>query len=124
MTWKRVCKASDVAENTLKKFTVDDVPLLVVNYGAGFRAMPPVCPHMEEPLEESGVVASCVLTCTKHLWAWNLETLALEGTETEKPLQTYPVKVENGDVFAFVEKEIVYEFDEEDGTEDDDFFKN
>ena len=125
MAWKRVCKTSDVGENALKKFDVEGVPLIIVNYGKGFRAMPPVCPHMEEPLEESGVVAGCVLTCTKHLWAWDLETLGLQG-EAEKPLQTYQVKVENGEVFAFVDKEIVYDFEDEDedDMENDDFFKN
>ena len=125
MAWKRVCKTSDVGENSLKKFDVEGVSLIIVNYGKGFRAMPPVCPHMEEPLEESGVIAGCVLTCTKHLWAWDLESLALQG-EAEKPLQTYQVKVENGEVFAFVDKEIVYDFEDEDedDMENDDFFKN
>ena len=42
MTWKRVCKVTDVPENTLKKFTVDKVTLLIANYGGGFRAIPPL----------------------------------------------------------------------------------
>ena len=40
---------------------------------SGFRAIPPLCPHMEEPLEESGIIANCALTCTKHLWSWDLQ---------------------------------------------------
>lgn len=123
MTWKRVCKLSDVPENSIKKFTVSGVPLIVVNYGNGLRALPPICPHMEEPLEESGVIANCVLTCTKHLWAWNLASMARQG-ETEKDLQTYEVKQENGDVYAFVEQEIVYDFDDEDDMDDDFFSKS
>ncbi|MFV0367741.1 MAG: Rieske 2Fe-2S domain-containing protein [Hyphomicrobiaceae bacterium] len=124
MSWTKVCKASDVAPNTLKKFWIGGgvIPILVANYGDGFAAMPPVCPHMEEPLEESGVVANCVLTCTKHLWAWDLRTLEQQGTETEKDLKTYKCKEENGEVFAFVEEEIVYEFDDEDDMDDDSFF--
>src|SRR5207244_11289787 len=88
MTWKRVCKVTDVPENTLKKFTVDKVTLLIANYGGGFRAIPPLCPHMQEPLEESGVIANCALTCTKHLWSWDLSSLDMLG-ETERPLQSY-----------------------------------
>ncbi len=95
MTWKRICEAAEVPENSVKKFDVDGIALVVVNYGAGFRAIPPICPHMEEPLAESGVVARCILTCTKHLWAWNLRTLEMQG-ETERPLKTYEVKQENG----------------------------
>lgn len=122
MAWKRVCKTTDVPDNTLKKFWVEGIPLVIANYGSGFRALPPVCPHMEEPLEDSGIISSCVLTCTKHLWAWNLSSLEKQG-ETEKPLQTYETKVENGEVLAFVDKEIVYEFEDEDDMDDDAFFK-
>ncbi len=121
MSWKRVCRVIDVPENNLKKFTVDGVTLVVANYGSGFRAIPPLCPHMEEPLEESGVISECVLTCTKHLWSWDLSSLDMLG-ETERPLQTYEVKLENGDILAFIDKELVYEFEDADDMEDDDFF--
>ena len=119
MSWKRVCKVTDVPENGLKMFTVDGVALVITNYGSGFRAIPPLCPHMEEPLEESGVIADCALTCTKHLWSWDLSSLAMLG-ETERPLKTYEIKLENDDVLAFIDKELVYEF--EDDMADDDFF--
>jgi toluene monooxygenase system ferredoxin subunit len=102
-------------------FTVDGVALVIANYGSGFRAIPPLCPHMEEPLEESGVIADCALTCTKHLWSWDLSSLAMLG-ETERPLKTYEVKLENDDVLAFIDKELVYEFEDEDDMADDDFF--
>jgi toluene monooxygenase system ferredoxin subunit len=121
MTWKRICRATDVPENSVKKFTVDGVTLVLANYGSGFRAIPPLCPHMAEPLAESGVIANCTLTCTKHLWSWDLRSLDLLG-ETERPLKTYEVKLENGDVHAFIDKELVYEFEDEDDMQDDDFF--
>lgn len=121
MSWKYLCDVSDVAANTVKLVDANGTRIVVVNYGEGFRAMPPVCPHMEEPLEESGVIANCVLTCTKHLWAWNLETLDMLG-ETEKPLKTYPVKEQDGRLLAFVEQEITYDFDDEEDDMADDFF--
>ena len=123
MTWRRICKSSEVTENSVRKFDVDGISILVVNYGAGFRAIPPVCPHMEEPLEQSAVVARCVLTCTKHLWAWNLSTLEMQG-ETERPLKTYEIQEDNGDLFARVEDELVYDFEVEDDMEDDFFSKS
>lgn len=121
MTWKRMCEAGEVAENSIRKFDVDGVPILLVNYGTGYRAIPPVCPHMEEPLDESGVVARCVLTCTKHLWAWRLDTLEMQG-ETEKPLKFYETKEEGGAILVNIEGGLTYDFDDE-GAEDDDFFK-
>lgn len=121
MAWKQICSTADVAENSIKKFDVDGVSILVVNYGSGFRAIPPICPHMEEPLAESGVVVRCTLTCTKHLWGWNLQTLEMQG-ETEKPLKTYEIKEENGEILVNFESELTYEFETE-GEDDDDFFK-
>jgi toluene monooxygenase system ferredoxin subunit len=122
MTWKRICDAAEIPGDCAKKFDVDGVPILLVNYGAGFRAIPPVCPHMEEPLEQSGIIAHCVLTCTKHLWAWNLRTLEMQG-EAERPLKTYETKQENGEILAKIDGELTYDFESEDDLDDDDFFK-
>lgn len=120
MSWKRVCELAELAENEVKRVTVDGVPILIVSCQDVIRAMPPVCPHMEEPLEESAVVSRCVMTCTKHLWAWDLRNLEMRG-EAEKPLKTYEVKIEDGAVFALVDQELTYEFDDE-ADELDDFF--
>ncbi len=122
MSWKEVCGQNDVAANTLAKFDVDGIDIIIANYGSGFRAIPPICPHMEEPLEESGVIgARCILTCTKHLWAWDLKTLDLVPP-AEKPLKTYELKQENGKIFVFIEQELTYDFDEDADDMDDDFF--
>jgi len=121
MAWTRICDTSEVSENSVKKYEVNGIAVLVVNYGSGFRVIPPICPHMEEPLEESGIVVRCTLTCSKHLWAWDLNTLAMQG-ETEKPLKIYESKQENGAIHANIENELIYDF-EEAGGDDDDFFK-
>ncbi len=121
MPWTRICRADEVAANSVRTFHVGGIPILLINYGQGFRAVPPVCPHMEEPLEESGIVAKCVLTCSKHLWAWNLATLEMQG-ETERPLKTYDLKQEAGDIFANIAEELIYEFEEGNDESDDDFF--
>ena len=120
MSWKYLCDVAEVAENSLKLVDVEGIRIAVVNYGGGYRALPPICPHMEEPLEESGVIGNCVLTCTKHLWSWNLGSLELLG-ETEKPLKTYEVKKQGERLLALVEEEITYDF-EGNGDDDDDFF--
>ncbi len=121
MTWKRVCAVEDVEANTAKIFDIERIKILLVNYGTGFRALPPVCPHMEEPLEESGIISNCVLTCSKHLWAWNLNTLEMIG-ETEKPLKTYEIKEVEGSLFVDVVEELLYDFENEDDLDDDFLF--
>lgn len=121
MSWKRVCAADDVPENTLKKFDVDGVAIIIANYGDGFRGFPPFCPHMEEPLEESGIMMVGILTCSKHLWQWDLRSGDMMG-ETEKALLFYDVKQEGDDIFADIENELSYDYDEEDEMDDDNFF--
>ncbi|MBB3971669.1 Rieske 2Fe-2S domain-containing protein [Hansschlegelia beijingensis] len=123
MSWTYLCDAAEVAPNSLKLVDANDIRIVVANYGSGFRAIPPICPHMEEPLEESGVIANCVLTCTKHLWAWNLISLDMLG-ETEKPLKTYEVKEEDGKLLAYITEELTYDFEEEDDMDDDFFSKS
>ena len=123
MAWKKICSVNDVPANGVRKFSAGAFSVIVVNYGEGVRVLPPVCPHMEEPLEASGVIANCKLTCTKHLWSWDLRTLGQQG-ETEKPLQEYQSRIVDGEVQAQVENEIAYDFDDEDDMDDDNFFKN
>ena len=107
MSWKRACAVDEVAADALKRVEVDGVTVLLTRVADEFRAMPPVCPHMEEPLESSGVCQAGTLTCTKHLWQWNLLTGKEEGDVAERPLMLYETRVE-----------LRYEFEEE---EDDDF---
>ena len=121
MAWKKICSVSDVPQNGIRKVSAGAFSVIVVNYGEGVRVLPPICPHMEEPLELSGVIANCKLTCTKHLWAWDLRTLSQQG-ETEKPLQEYKSRVVDGTIEAMVENEIAYDFSGEDDMDDDDFF--
>ncbi len=123
MSWKRVCAADDVAVNSLKKFEVDGIAVIVANIGNGFRVFPPFCPHMEEPLEESGMLDAGTLTCSKHLWQWDLKSCDMLGA-AERPLLFYEAKQDGADLLAFIESELTYDYDEEDDFDDDDFFDN
>ena len=117
MSWKAVCSIDDASEHGIKCYEVDGVELLVANVGDGFRAYPPVCPHMEEYLEDSGVCSNGVLTCTKHLWQWDMKTGEARGP-AEKPLLMYDVKQEKGQVMVYLDKELEYEFDHDEEDED------
>lgn len=112
MAWKRVCSVEDVAANAVKKFTVDGLEVVVVNLGGDFRILPPMCPHMEEPLADSGLYQDGVFTCTKHLWQWDLRTGAKMG-EAERDIKMYQSKLEGRELFAFLDKPLTYEYVEE-----------
>ena len=115
--WHRVCATADVNDGELKRFQAGEIAVVVVGFGDEYRIIPPFCPHMAEPLHESGICRAGTLTCSKHLWQWNLLTGKAQGP-AERPLLFYQSEVRDGEVWACVDKELVYEFDEED---DDDF---
>ena len=120
MTWQRVCSTGDVVPGRPASFVVDGVTVVVAGLDdGGFSIFPPACPHMEEPLEKSGMCAGSVLTCSKHLYQWDMRTGKAAGPEeNDLTLLRYDVKIENGDVYARIEDELVYEHEDDD---DDDF---
>jgi len=67
------------------------------------------------------VVARCVLTCTKHLWAWNLRELRAAGRDG-KPLKDLRGEGRERRDPRDIEAELTYEFEDGD-DDDDDFFK-
>ena len=121
MSWKRVCAVGDMTDVKLKAFDVDGVSILIANLGPELKAYPPLCPHMEEPLEQSGLCEGFTLTCMKHLWQWDMRTGAPSGP-AEKALLMYDVKQEGDDVLVYVEKELEYEYEGDFAEEDDDSF--
>ena len=123
MSWKTICSESDVTVNTIKQFEVDGIKIIVANYGSGFAAFPPLCPHMEEPLSTAGMLVGPVFVCSKHLWQWDLTTGEKAGA-AEKDLLFYELKKEGADIMINLEKELTYDYEEEGGDIDEDDFFN
>jgi toluene monooxygenase system ferredoxin subunit len=88
-----------------------DGEVLVARIDDDFVAFPPLCPHMAEPLEVSGICADGTLTCTKHIWQWDLKTGTPMG-EAEKPLLHYPIKLDGDALWIDFEGELTYNYDD------------
>lgn len=123
MSWKTICSTNDVTPNTIKQFKIDGINIIVANYGDGFAAFPPLCPHMEEPLSTAGMLVGPVFVCSKHLWQWDLSSKEKAGA-AEKDLLFYELKQEGTEILINLEHELTYNYDEEEeNTDDEDFFK-
>tara|TARA_B100001996_G_C18541289_1_gene547018 strand:- start:134 stop:508 length:375 start_codon:yes stop_codon:yes gene_type:complete len=120
--WTKVCDAVDISKNEIKKFTFDDLDVLITNYGDGFRAFPPDCPHMSEPLDVSGEVNGDILTCCKHVWQWNLRSCEAATGMTEENLLFYDLKEDEGQIFVDISTPLLYSWQEEGDIDEDDFF--
>ncbi len=120
--WTKVCATVDISENEIRKFTFGDTEVLLANYGEGFRAFPPDCPHMREPLNVSGMLDDGVLTCGKHVWQWDLRACEKATGMTEENLLFYELKEEDGNIFVDISKRLVYPWEEEEELDEEDFF--
>ena len=120
--WTKVCAAADIPENKIKRFSLGDIEIVLANYGDGFRAFPPVCPHMREPLDVSGLLDNGVLTCGKHIWQWDLRECKKASGMTEENLLFYELKEENGEILVDISEPLSYAWEEEEELDDDDFF--
>ncbi len=120
-TWHRACSLADLPEGKLHRVSVAGIDVIVTNLGDCIRAFPPTCPHLAEPLVDSGLLKDGLLTCTKHLWQWDLRSGEMKGA-AERPVALYEATLSGDDVMVKVEQEITYDYDEEDDFDEDDFF--
>ena len=116
-SWFKVCHQEEILGDKVKKFSLDKVEILVAKSKKGFVAFPTMCPHMAEPLNESGLISDGLLTCSKHLWQWELSTGKSKGV-AEVDLLTYSTKIVDEYIWVYMDNELKYEYEEE---EDDDF---
>lgn len=96
--WQEVCDAADFDGEEMMECRAGERDVLLVRLSDRIVACPAICPHLEERLA-FGFADGNVLTCSKHLWQWDLETGDPLGV-AEKRLPVAPVRIENGKIFV------------------------
>ena len=96
--WEVACDAADFEGEEMLECRVGEREILLVRAGGHIVACPTMCPHMEERLAY-GFTDGMVLTCSKHLWQWDLNTGDPLGP-AEKRLAVAPVRVEDGKILV------------------------
>jgi nitrite reductase/ring-hydroxylating ferredoxin subunit len=103
--FKRVCKISDLQEDELYRFDVEETPLLVVKFGGSVFVTNSICTHEEADLS-LGMFDSGVVTCPLHRARFQVEDgKVLSGpdggpADEISKLRVYLTKIEDGEVFA------------------------
>jgi nitrite reductase (NADH) small subunit len=77
---------------------IDGDAVAVCNVGGTLFAMDGICPHSGGPLGH-GVLDGPILTCPFHAWEFDCRTGTM-ATDDLKLLDTYPVKVEDGEILV------------------------
>lgn len=98
--WTRVGKASEFAEGQGRTVIVGGgKELAVFLYKGDFFVLDNVCPHRGGPLGE-GHLEDGEVVCPWHAWAFEVGSGRCRVLPGEADVATFPVKVEDGDVFA------------------------
>lgn len=99
MAWHRVCGLDEIREGSNKAFEIGNQPLLVARTALGLFAVGAICSHQQQNLE-GGKMKACFIFCPLHGVRFDLRDGRPAGTLTDRPIPTFPAKVENGDILV------------------------
>ena len=98
----RVASASEIPAESLKPVMAEGVEICLAHAEDGnFYAIGDVCTH-ENFLLSAGELFGLDVECPQHGSRFNLQTGKVTGLPAVYPAQTYPVTVEDGDVYVEV----------------------
>lgn len=95
----RAASVSDIAENDSKAFAIAGKNILICNTKEGFFAVENQCTHQLQELE-GGKIRGCFIFCPLHGQRFSLKDGTPIGQLTDKPLMTYPIRVEGDDILV------------------------
>lgn len=99
MAWERCAARDEVWEGGVLGVDVQGVPLALFNIGGKFYATSNVCTHATALLSDGYVEGDCI-ECPLHQAQFHVPTGAVRGGPAEKPLKTYPIRVDGADVYV------------------------
>jgi nitrite reductase (NADH) small subunit len=94
--FRSVARVDEIPPGTIAAVQVDGEDIAVANVGGEFFATQGHCLHLQGPLGE-GRLEGPVLSCPWHGWQYDVRTGENEFDRAIQ-LQTYAVKVEDGEV--------------------------
>ncbi|MFP4053478.1 MAG: FAD-dependent oxidoreductase [Phycisphaerae bacterium] len=100
-----VAKANEIKEGEMKRISVGDQELLLVNVGGSIHAYGPDCPHHGAPLEK-GLLDGHRLLCPWHQSVFDARSGRLIDPPTLDDLEEYHVEIVEGNVVVHVPKEV------------------
>jgi len=93
----RVAAATDVPPGSGRRVDVDGYRIALFNVNGTFYAVDDVCTHEEASLSE-GALSGEIVACPKHGSRFHVPTGRVLSLPAVRPVNTYEVKVEGGDV--------------------------
>ena len=101
MARHRVASVDEVQVDTAKGVYAGGQEICLARCEDGFYALDDICTH-ENFLLSQGEVFDCEVECPQHGSRFNLRTGKVTGLPAVIPARTFPVTVEDGDVYVDV----------------------
>lgn len=98
----RVASESDVPPNTLLSVEVGDIRVCLANADGHIYAFKDNCTHRDFPLS-AGEIDDGTVECTWHGARFDMATGRATRLPAIKPVRTFEVRVENGDILIAVD---------------------
>jgi nitrite reductase (NADH) small subunit len=100
MAWTKVARVDEVPAESVIEVMVGPEPYAICNSGGEIRALSGVCIHQGGPLGQ-GQIHEGHVVCPFHMWEFDCRTGEYDYNPAMR-VPTYPVKVENGEIFIEV----------------------
>ncbi len=104
-TRTRLCRLADVGAGAALRVELTDADIAVVRVGEEIFALDDVCSHAEFALTD-GDVDGHTIECSLHGSRFDLRTGQPLGPPATQPVRTYPVTVDDGDVYIDMEQSL------------------
>jgi 3-phenylpropionate/trans-cinnamate dioxygenase ferredoxin component len=95
------CRVADLADKTAIGVEIDGVPVCLAKSEGEIFAIHDVCSHADIPLSE-GDVGEGTVECWLHGSRFDLRSGRPTGLPANRPVPTYPVKIDGDDVLVAV----------------------
>ncbi|MDQ1705675.1 MAG: 3-phenylpropionate/trans-cinnamate dioxygenase ferredoxin component [Frankiaceae bacterium] len=99
----RACAVADLADESAISVELDGATLCLAKSAGEIFALSDVCSHADIPLSE-GEVADGTVECWLHGSRFDLRTGRPTGLPANRPVPTYPVKIDGDDVYIAVKE--------------------
>jgi 3-phenylpropionate/trans-cinnamate dioxygenase ferredoxin subunit len=104
--WHLAGRADDFEDEDVEQVWIGEFPVAVYRAEGRFYATQDECTHELAYLSD-GIVVDCVVECPFHQGRFDVRDGRPLGAPVWVPLKTFPVKIENGNVYVKVTSEAV-----------------
>ena len=99
----RACSLADLSDDVAVGVEIDGVPLCLAKTNGEVFAISDICSHADVNLSD-GEVEDGTVECWLHGSRFDLRTGAPTGLPANRPVPTYPVKIDGDDVYVALEE--------------------